>query len=172
MTLIQLKPSQLKIRRQTVKWIIIHHTAELYKNPALQIDNSQYQMNHIYNGVLELKDVDVNYHFVVDRIKSEYVPIVTRPFVYLCEWPDINENINNRSLHICLVGNYDFKIPSVRLYEILAYRVVNPLIRLFALNPSRIKLHRDVSSEPHLACPGEFFELDRLIAQVRRFVIK
>lgn len=172
MAKIQLKPSLLTVRRQSVKWIIIHHTAEIYENPSVHIDNSNYQMPAIYNGVLEKKDADVNYHFVVERIKEDYIPIVTRPFVYLCEWDDIDSNINNRALHIAIMGNYDFKIPSARLYEILAYRLVNPLIRLFALNPSRIKLHRDVSSTEHLACPGEFFELDRLIAQVRRFVVK
>ncbi len=172
MALIQLKPSLLTVRRQTVKWIIIHHTAEIYENPASKIDNNNYQMSYVYNSVLELKDADVNYHFVIDKIKGDYIPVVTRPFVYLCDWEDIDPNINNRAIHIAVLGDYDFKIPPARLYEILAYRVVNPLIRLFALNPSRIKLHRDVSSEEYLACPGEFFELDRLIAQVRRFVVK
>ena len=30
---IKLRPSRLKVRRQTVKWIIVHHTHEMYKQP-------------------------------------------------------------------------------------------------------------------------------------------
>jgi len=172
MAKIQLRPSRLTIRRQSVKWIIIHHTSEIYENPSARIDNTKYQMPGIFKGVLELKDADVNYHYVVEKIKEDYVAIATRPIPYLCKWDDIPDNINNRAIHIACLGNLDLQIPSKRLYDILAYRLVNPMMKLFNITPSRIKMHKEVTTSDDVYCPGEFFEKDRLIAQVRRFVIK
>lgn len=172
MARMQLRPSLLKIRRQSVKWIIIHHTAEMYLNPSARIDNPLYQMGAIFNGVLELKQGDVNYHYVVEKIKEDYVGIVTRPFPYLCEWDDIPPSINNRAIHVAILGNLDFQIPPMRMYQILAYRIVNPMLKMFGIPPSKIKLHKEVSNNEEVFCPGEFFEMDRLIAQVRRYVIK
>lgn len=172
MAKILLRPSLLKVRRQSVKWIIIHHTAEMYLNPSVRIDNPQYQMPGIFNGVLELKQGDVDYHYVVEKIKDDYVGIVTRPFPYLCEWEDIPVNINNRAVHIGILGNLDFQIPPMRLYQILAYRLVNPMLKMFGIPPSKVKLHKEVSDDKEVYCPGEFFEKSRLIAQVRRYIIK
>ncbi len=169
---IPLKPSLMKIRRGVVKWIILHHTSEIYKNPASKIDNAKFQMPGLSKGVLELKQSDVNYHYVIDKIEDDYHPIVCRPFVYLCDWDDINININNRAIHIALMGNYDFKIPQKRLYEVLAFRLLNPMMKIFKLTPSRIKLHRDVSSNKELTCPGDFIDKEVVETMVRRFVLK
>ena len=168
---IQLRPSLLKVRRQTVKWIIIHHTAELYPQESARIDNAKFQIPELYKGVLEHKTGDINYHYVIEKIKEDYHVITMRPFSYLCEWEDIDMNINNRAIHIAILGEYNFKVPESRLYDILAYRVINPLLKLFHLNPSKIKLHNEVSSNK-TTCPGEFFDKDILIAKVRRFFIK
>lgn len=168
---IQLRPSLLKVRRQTVKWIIIHHTAEMYPQPAARIDNASFQLPELYKGVLEDKTGDINYHYVVEKIKEDYQPIVTRPFVYLCDWPDISNDINNRAIHVAVLGSYDFKVPDKRLYEVLSYRLLNPMLKMFHLSPSKIKLHRDVSNGD-ISCPGDFMEMARIEALVRRFVIK
>jgi len=171
-TRIPLRPSLLPRRRQSVKWIILHHTAEMYEAPESRIDNPKYQMPGLFKGVLEKKQADINYNYVIDMIKGDYNVITARPFVYLCEWDDIDANINNRALHVALMGNYDFKVPQLRMYQILAYRILNPLIRQHGLSPSRVKLHRDVSSDKGLSCPGDFIDEGRVIAQIRRFVIK
>ena len=70
------------------------------------------------------------------------------------------------------MGNYDFKSPQGRLYQILAYRILNPLIRLYNLTPTRVKFHRDVSSNKDLSCPGEFVDEAVVVAMIRKFVIK
>jgi len=168
---IQLRPSLLNVRRQSVKWIILHHTVELYPQPAARIDNSQFQLPELYKGVLEDKSGDINYHYVVEKIKEDYHPIVTRPFPYLCEWNDIPNDINNRAIHIACLGSYDFKVPETRLFEVLAYRLLNPMMKMFHLSPSKIKFHRDVSKED-ITCPGDFMEMGRVEALVRRFLVK
>lgn len=172
MTKIILRPSLLKVRRQSVKWIIIHHTAEIYENPEARIDNTKYQLPGIFKGVLELKQGDVNYHYVIEKIKEDYVAITTRPFPYLCEWEDIPSDINNRAIHVGLLGNYDLKIPEKRMYDILAYRVLNPMMKMFNITPSKIKLHKEVSTDDSVYCPGEFIDHGRIITSTRRFVIK
>jgi len=68
---IPLKPSLMKIRRGQVKWIILHHTSELYKNPASKIDNVKFQVQGLSKGVLEMKHSDVNYHYVIEKIGEE-----------------------------------------------------------------------------------------------------
>ena len=168
---IQLRPSLLKIRRQSVKWIVIHHSVEFYKDPAAFVDNASFQLPKLYNGVLEDKSGDINYHYVIEKIKEDYHAIATRPFVYLCEYPDIDVNINNRAIHVALLGSYDVKVPEKRLLEKLAYELLNPFMKMYHLNPKRIKFHRDISSE-NITCPGEFMEMARVEALVRRFVIK
>ena len=168
---IQLRPSLLKVRRQTVKWIIIHHTSEIYKQPAAKIDNSEFQMNQLFKGVLEDKTGDVNYHYVIEKIKDDYYPVAMRPFTYLCDWKDIDVNINNRAIHVSLLGNYSLKIPEPRLYDVLAYRLLNPFMKMYNLSPTKIKLHSEVSKED-IDCPGDFVDKGIIISKVRRYVIK
>ncbi len=165
------RPSMLKVRRRSVMWVIIHHTAEMYDRPEAKIDNTKYQTSQLFAGVMEKKQGDVNYHYIVERVKEDYIAIVTRPYVYVCEWPDISENINNRAVHIGLMGSYDFKIPEKRMYEVLAYRLLNPMMKIFGITPSRIKLHREISDED-TSCPGNFIDKEKIVAAVRRFVIK
>jgi len=171
MAKMMLRPALLNIRRQSVKWIIVHHTDEYYTRPETKIDNPKYQMGSIFNGVLEKKDGDVNYHYVIEKIKEDYVAIVTRPTVYLCEWDDIPININKRAVHVAMLGSYDLKLPEKRLYDVLAYRILNPMLKIYGLSPAKIKLHREVSEE-EITCPGEFFAKERMITSVRKFVIK
>ena len=166
------KPSMLKLRRQSVKWIILHHTAEMYDIPSIRIDNDKYQIPGLINGVLEKKQGDVNYNFVVEKIKEDYNAFVMRPFPYLCDFPDIHNDINNRAIHVALLGSYDFTIPPKRLYEVLAYRLLNPFMNMFHLSPSKIKFHRDVSDDKDLTCPGDFVDYAIVESMVRKYVLK
>lgn len=167
-----LRPSMLKIRRRSFRWIIIHHTFEIYKWPETRVDNTMYQMPGIFNGVLEQNGIDINYHYVIEKIKEDYIPIACRPLTYLCQWDDIHPDINNRAFHVALLGNYDLKIPEKRLYEILAYRVLNPIIKIYKLTPSRIKLHSEVTNNKELTCPGDFVNKNIIVAMTRKFVIR
>lgn len=169
---IPLRPSMLKLRRQSVKWIIIHHTVEMYDIPSARIDNAKYQLPALFKGVLEKKQGDINYNYVIEKVQEDYVPFITRPTPYLCTWDDIEDNINNRALHVAALGSYDFLVPENRLYQVLAYRVLNPMLKLYGISPSKIKFHNEVSSNKDLTCPGDFMDKDRLIAQVRRYVVK
>jgi len=169
---IPLKPSLLKIRRKSPRWIILHHTAEIYDDPAATVANTKFQIPAIAKGVLEKKQGDVNYHYIVDKIGEDFQPIVCRPFVFMCDWPDIRPDVNNAAVHIAVLGNFDFKVPEKRLYEILCFRLINPMLKMWGLSPSRVKFHRDVSTDKDLSCPGDFIDMAVVQAMIRRFVIK
>jgi len=109
---------------------------------------------------------------VVDRVKEDYVPIVCRPFVALCDFPDIDPNINKAAIHIAGLGSYDFKIPEKRFYEILSYRLISPFLKMFSLPTSKIKLHNEVSNQPELTCPGDFMDKAVIISMCKRFIMK
>ena len=168
---IPLRPSRLEIRRTKVKFIIIHHTAELYPAPEAQIDNDNYQMKGLFSNVLEKKAADINYHYILDKNKGDFVPIVCRPFVTLCEFPDIATNVNNSSIHLAALGSYSFKIPEKRMYEILAFRLICPMLKMFQLSPSRVYFHNEVSEE-EIDCPGDFMDKAVLITMIRKYFIK
>lgn len=165
------KPSKLNIRRKSIKWIVLHHTAELYEYPEAKIDNEKSQISSIYNNALEQNSGDINYHYIIEKIKNDYHAIMTRPFMFLCEWPDIHDDINSRALHVAFMGSYDFKIPETRLLEVLSYKIINPFMKLFGFTPNRVKLHKDVSSNKELTCPGDFIDLPKIMALIRRYTI-
>jgi hypothetical protein len=169
---VKIKPSLLKIRREKIKHIILHHTSELYKKETSRIDNNKYQMKGIYDGTFELKQGDINYHYIIEKVEDEYSVFTCRPFTFLCDFDDINEQYNKSSLHIGLMGNYDFKVPEKRLYEILAFRLLNPFSRLFQINENNIHFHRDLSDNDDLTCPGLFLDKSIIISMMRKYVIK
>jgi hypothetical protein len=166
------RPELLKIRRKPFRWIIIHNTWELYKNPGAKIDNANYQMPYIFNGVLELKKGDVNYHYIIEKVKEDYIAIACRPLSFLCEWDDISPDINQRAFHVAFLGSYDLKVPEKRLYEVLSFKVINPILKIYGLSPNKIQLHNEVTNIKDLTCPGEFINKDIIIAMCRRFVVK
>jgi hypothetical protein len=73
---------------------------------------------------------------------------------------------------VALLGSYDFKIPEQRLYEILAYRLLNPIMKQFIINPSLIYFHHEISNKKDETCPGTFIDKNKIITMVRRFVVK
>ncbi len=171
-TRIPFRISLLPKRRLSVKYIIVHHTVCLYPAPSARVDNPKYQLKGIANNVLEKKAPDINYHFIIDRIGEDFNPIMCRPFVTLCDFPDIHPDVNKRAIHVAVLGNYNFKVVQKRLYEVLSYKVINPFLKLYGRPPSRIKLHSEVSTNKDESCPGVFFDKAVLISMSRRFLIK
>jgi hypothetical protein len=163
----------LRLRRTRVKYIVIHNTAELYPITAAQIDNSQFQTPKIISNLMEKNLIDINYNFLVEKIGDEYWVICARPFVLLCDFPDIEPSINNMAIHIGVLGDYNKKLPDRRLYSILAYRLVSALLKQFRLGYDRIFLHKELSTTPEeTTCPGEFFDKAILLSFARKYIMR
>ena len=169
---IPFKPSLMRARHKKPRFIILHHTVCQYPQEAARVDSPKYQMKPLENGVLEQKTPDINFHYIVEKVVDDYTIHTARPFVYECDYPDIDIITNRLGIHIALLGNYNFTLPEKRLYEVMAYRLINPLLKAFALTPKMIRLHRDVSNSEDLSCPGDFVEMERIITEIRRFIVK
>ena len=170
---IPFKIGLLKVRHIFPRYIIIHHTFCTYSvNPSLKVDTPNFQISKIGSEVLEQKTPDINYHVVIEQIGDDFYPFMARPLNTICSFEDIDSGLNELSIHIAILGNYDLKIPIPRLYEVLAYRVINPLSRSFKIPEKRIKLHSEVSKDKELSCPGAFLDKDVIIAMRRRFLKK
>jgi hypothetical protein len=164
--------SNLNIRHTQPRYIIIHHTWCQYQIPKTKIDNQKYQMNALYSQVMEKKIVDLNYHYIIEQIKDDYSVITARPFVATCDYPDLEENLNHKGIHIALLGNYNIDMLEKRAYEVLAYRVLSPLMKLFSISPSKVFLHSEVSFNDDEQCPGDFFNKEIALSFVKRFLMK
>lgn len=170
---IPFKMGLLKVRHIFPRYIIIHHTFCTYSvNPAVRVDNASFQIGKLGTEVLEQKTPDLNYHVIVEQVGEEFYAFMARPFNTLCTFDDINPGLNNMALHVAVLGNYDLKIPVPRLYEILAYRVLNPLARSFHIPEKRIKFHSEVSTNKEQTCPGSFLDKNVVIAMRRKYMKK
>lgn len=169
---IPIKPHSLRKRQLTLRQIVLHHSACKYVRPSAFIDTIKYQFDDIMDEVLVKAQIDIDYHYIVERIKNDYVVMVGRPTTTYCDFRDLTED-QNRSIHIAILGDYNFKKPDARLYTILAYRLVGPLLSTFGWTGQierRVKLHKEFN--PKIDCPGELFDKSLLIAAIRRTLIK
>lgn len=66
--------------------------------------------------------------------------------------------MNEKALHVCVVGNFDEVGPSVELLARLVSRVVIPWRRQFSIPVANIVGHRDFN--PHKTCPGLKFSIE------------
>lgn len=164
--------SLLKIRRTKIRYVVLHQTTCQYPAPESKIDTSKFQIPGLIGNMFEKKQPDINYHFVIDKIKDDYQVIMCRPFVTLCEFPDIDPDINNAAIHIAVMGNYDYKIPDLRLYEVITYRLLNPLMKFLPITYHRIYFHHEISKDELETCPGAFMDKQKLVSMLKRFVVK
>jgi len=164
------KNTFLKTRGARPKFIVLHHTYCKYDLvPSAEIDNSTFQLPTLWKNVLIKKEFEVNYHYVIEKIKEDYVATIGMPLPYICKFDDIPPSLNRYSIHVSILGDYNITIPESRLYSIMAYKVISPLMKLYGITPARLFLHNEISTNKDEKCPGEYFDLDRLINQIRRF---
>jgi len=140
--------------------IILHHTSCRLDKPELSIDKNYFQTGKFHNLNYIFYKKDTGFNFIIERIGNDFQVIVSQPLMSLCEFEDIEKKYW-KSIHIALMGNYDKDIPMTRLYRVLSYRILAPVMRLFTINESDLLLHSTISTTG-TTCPGEFVDMDRL----------
>lgn len=167
-----IKKSKLKIRRGRPTWIVVHHTICQPVSPEALLDKSKFQTSKIrtYNVIIE-KRADINFHFIVEKVDDDFEVVFGRPIVAECEFDDI-PNDYYRSIHVGILGDYDVQNASVRLYNVLCYRLLVPLMRMFAIPIDRVVFHRDISTDKNCTCPGISLVLPILRAKLKEFWLK
>ena len=169
----------------TPTWIVIHHS---FSSDGVTRDYNairKYHMSYRHNGDIITKDqydylvsegatkglekpwTNIGYHFVVEKIGENVEVIGGRAIGEVgahCRW------FNDKSIGICIIGNYDSVAPdSDRLFT--ATSLVRQLCREFSIPNDQVIGHRE--SYPILkvpvekSCPGTLFDMDKFRAQVK-----
>ena len=154
------------VMKKLPRYIIIHDINCMTPNAeSLRIDNKKFQTAKM--RILQYQkhmQADLNYHFIVDRIDKDYEVILGRPLATLCEYDDIRDPYH-WSFHIGVMGNYDYDIPELRLYQKIAYNILSPMIKLYKIDPTRVLLHSEINKE--MQCPGNYFDKMKLMSYLK-----
>lgn len=164
-----LKPYNLTLSNKWPKSFIIHHTHEFSEEiKGFDHDMSTPQsmrMNSI--NYLKTRMPNLPYNFIVEQIFNDYSVLNFQPLFTECEFLDIPKK-RRKDIHIGILGNTGMDIPPTRLYEVIAYRIIAPYMRVFRIPINNIFLHSEISYDKDLPkCPGEFFKKSKLMLAVR-----
>lgn len=160
---IPLRSRDLKYSSMWPKWIIIHHTHESV--PQMRNDTSKFQSDYVQNMMFIKGKKVTGYNMFVEKVNDDYQVSLSQPLFTKCEWDDLTDE-QQVGIHIGIVGNFDEDIPMDRMYNVIAFRVLAPLMRVFKIPIERVVMHKSISKE-HITCPGEFFDMDRLTRAFR-----
>ena len=162
----------------TPEEIIVHHSAtpdgRTFDWQAIR----KYHMSYAYNGNIisaetahqlkkEGKKVkppwdDVGYHFGIELINSKYEIISGRmlgkPGAHCIE-----NNMNKKSIGICVVGNFDKIPPPLEAWSLTASMVAS-LCHMFKIPFTKVKGHREYAS--YKSCPGSKWDMDKFRADL------
>jgi len=115
-----------------IEWIVLHHTLTKDGKTVSWQAIRDYHVNH--NGWR-----DIGYHFGMERVNNRYEILVGRP---IGEIGAHTRGLNNNSIGIAIVGNFDEKpINSHQLHLLL--RFIHSLAKVFSIPAERVIGHRE-----------------------------
>lgn len=165
--MIPLRVSNLKYAGEWPDKIIIHHTVEFTNAPKFKFDVPKFQAGPYIDASFKIMHKpETMYHFIIEKVGTDYHAIVSQPLLTKCEYEDLNITYH-KDIHIGLMGDYNLDFPQTRMYKVLAYRVLVPLMRMFYLEEKDILLHSAISNDETINCPGEFIDMTKLLSQLR-----
>ena len=153
-----------KFDRTTVKlrrWknIVIHHTATTTATLA-GLDRNHREDRHMENGLA--------YHFVIGNgkgMEDGEIAAGGRWKGQLAGGHLASEQLNEISLGICLVGNFEETEPTERqIHSLVA--LISYLLARCRLGKSTIKTHQQINTLP-TQCPGHRFPFKQVLSMIR-----
>ena len=130
--------------------IILHH--------SLTKDGKEVNYNAIKRYHVEtLGWRDIGYHVIIEDQRGEVNALFGRM---------LNESgahtkqrgMNNRSIGICMVGNFDIAEPSPQIWN-LALRLCRSFMDIYGIANEKVQGHREYAS--YKSCPGNLFDLGK-----------
>lgn len=158
--MITFKNSDLKLSGKKPTHIVIHHTNEL--SPTTNVDTGKFELSNLQKRIYSFQRKNkYGYHVIIERIQSDYYPVVCQPWFTECHWEDLDKDFDT-CMHIAFLGNFDMDMLMDRAYRVLAFQLLVPLCRYFRITQDRIVLHKEISKDKKITCPGEFFDRTRM----------
>lgn len=146
------------VKARRWKYVVIHHSAT--ESGTVQgMDRYHSQIRHMEHGLA--------YHFVIGNGKGmkdgETVPS-RRWKEQLAGGHLASEALNEISLGICLVGNFEVGVPTQKQLESLA-GLINYLLMRCRLSRSAVKTHQQINTV-YTRCPGKRFPVKTLLGML------
>ena len=145
-----------RLRRNRWKHIVIHHSADS--------NNSIRGMEHYHRRVRRMEN-GLAYHFVIGKGGH-----TTNGKIYVCErWKRqirgghlASSALNENSIGICLIGNFEKELPTVKQKASLK-ALVTQLRKRTGVPYSQVRTHRHINPKPTI-CPGRRFNLRGILS--------
>ena len=138
------------------RYIVIHHSATSVGS-ARSMDLYHRNTRHMENGLA--------YHFVIGNGRGEgdgTITVGSRWRRQIRGGHLASERLNEKSIGICLVGNFEANRPTKKQLASL-YALVNYLEDRCRTPSDAVKTHRQINTKP-TSCPGRLFPTQSLLA--------
>lgn len=139
------------VRKGRWKYLVVHHSATAMGS-AKGMDEYHRTKRHMENGLA--------YHFVIGNgrgMKDGEIYVGNRWTRQLHGGHLSRESLNQVSVGICLVGNFNETVPTRRQIDSLE-ALLNALQRRCGVSTGNIKTHSQIQPK-HTECPGKRFDL-------------
>lgn len=146
------------VRKGRWKYIVVHHSATAMGS-AKGMDAYHRNKRHMENGLA--------YHFVIGNgrgMKDGEVFVGKRWSKQLQGGHLSKESLNQVSIGICLVGNFNNSAPTRKQIDSLE-ALLDALMRRCAVKVSAIQTHKQIQPK-HTECPGRRFNLKAVKRQL------
>ena len=110
---------------------------------------------------------DIGYHFGVEKINNHYEALVGRPFDMEGSHTT-QEHMNEVSIGVMLVGNFDKEVPDPGMLLFTVKYVVAPLARTFNIPIENIQPHCKYAT--YKSCPGTLFPWASFLLMVKEAI--
>ena len=138
------------------RYIVIHHSATSVGS-VRSMDLYHRNTRHMENGLA--------YHFVIGNGRGEpdgAITVGSRWRRQIKGGHLASERLNEKSIGICLVGNFEANRPTKKQLASL-YALVNYLEDRCRTPSDAVKTHRQINTKP-TSCPGRLFPTQSLLA--------
>jgi len=167
MTAMPYTPALMPLMKKKAKYIIIHDLTCMFQGiKQIKSDSNKSQISDIrkYNWVLNAQR-DVNYHFMIEKMKKEYQTVLGRPLNRLCEYSDIPLNINEAAIHVAVVGIFNATKGTNELYNQIVYRTIGPFTYQ-KIPLGNIRMHHEVTTDKKIICPGTMLKKPDILNKI------
>lgn len=128
------------------EYIILHHSLTKDGKTVSWAAIRRYHVHYMHFHA-------IGYHFGIELVNETYEILMGR----MMNVPGAHcRGVNDRSLGICFVGNFDIDTPEDSQLMV-GKNLVRSLLDIYGLDRDAVKGHRDFSEK---TCPGELFPID------------